>query len=169
MCTVLAKMMDIVDSQTRSRMMSTIRGRDTRPEMLLRSGLQRLGLRHRLGDSYRWKGKLLPGRPDLVYPRYRAVIQANGCFWHRHNCHLFRWPGTRRDFWRQKLEENARRDARNIVKLEQMGWRVLTVWECSLKGKTRREMEEVLNTAANWVQFDCGSASIEGIDLQSAQ
>ena len=156
--------MDIVDRQTRSRMMSTIRGRDTGPEMLLRSGLQRLGLRHRLGDSYQWQGKLLPGRPDLVYPRYRAVIQVNGCFWHRHNCHLFNWPGTRREFWRQKLGENAERDARNCAKLEQMGWRVLTVWECSLKGKARRAPEEVVHTAANWVQFDRGSASIEGIN-----
>ena len=149
MCTVMADLMDIVDSQTRSRMMSGIRGRDTRPEMLLRRGLKWLGLRHRLGGSYRWQGKLLPGRPDLVYPRYRAVIQVNGCFWHRHNCHLFKWLGTRRQFWRQKLEESAQRDARNCAKLEQMGWRVLPGWECSLKEKTRRQTEEVAHTAAN--------------------
>ena len=160
--------MDIVDSQTRSRMMSTIRGRDTKPEMLLRSGLQRLGLRHRLGNSYRWQGKLLPGRPDLVYPRYRAVIQVNGCFWASSQLppvQMARHPvaisGDR------SLRENAKRDARNIVKLEQMGWRVLTVWECSLKGKTRRQTDEVVHTAANWVQFDGDSASIEGTDLGS--
>lgn len=156
--------MDIVDSRTRSRMMSSIRGQDTKPEMVLRVGLQKLGLRHRLGSSYRWEGKLLPGRPDLVYPRYRAVIQVNGCFWHRHDCHLFKWPGTRQSFWRRKLEENAERDLRNLALLEKAGWRVLTVWECSLKGKTRREMEEVLHTAANWVQFDRSSACIEGTD-----
>lgn len=154
--------MDIVDSNTRSRMMSGIRGRDTKPELLLRSGLQRLGLRHRLGNKYRWQKQLLPGRPDLVYPKYRAVIQVNGCFWHRHDCHLFKWPQTRQEFWQQKLNGNAARDERNRLKLEQIGWRVLTVWECSLKGKTRREAEEVIRTAANWVQFGDQSALIEG-------
>ena len=162
MYTVQAYLMDIVNSQVRSRMMSGIRGRDTQPELLLRGGLHRLGLRHRLGSKYRWQEKLLPGRPDLVYPRYRAVIQVNGCFWHRHDCHLFKWPQTRQEFWQQKLDGNAARDENNKLKLEEMGWRVLTGWECSLQGRARRDMEEVLHTAANWVQFDNRSACIEG-------
>lgn len=155
-------MMDNVDSQTRSRMMSGIRGKDTRPELLLRSGLHRLGFRHRLGTTYRWHGKLLPGRPDLVYPKYKAVIQVNGCFWHRHKCHLFKWPGTREEFWRKKLSDNAARDSRNNKELELLGWRVLVVWECAVKGRTRRNYTEVINTAANWLQFDTTSAEISG-------
>ena len=144
--------------------MAGIRGGDTRPEMLIRRGLFRMGFRHRLGKTYRYQGKLLPGRPDLVYPRYRAVIEVNGCFWHRHNCHLFKWPDTRREFWRQKLSENAARDARNREKLERMGWRVLTIWECALKGRSSRDYAEVINTAANWLQFDTASAEIRGTD-----
>ena len=155
--------MDIVDSQTRSRMMSGIRGQDTQPEMTLRTGLHRLGFRYRLGSAYRWRGKKLQGKPDLVFPKYRAVIQVNGCFWHRHDCHLFKWPTTRREFWREKLNANAKRDRRNQEALEELGWRVLTIWECALKGKTRRSTNEVIQTAANWIQFDTVSASIEGI------
>ena len=155
-------MMDNVDSQTRSRMMSGIRGKDTSPELLLRSGLQRLGFRHRLGTTYRWHGKLLPGKPDLVFPKYRAVIQVNGCFWHRHECHLFKWPGTREEFWRKKLSDNAARDSRNNKELEQLGWRVLVVWECAVKGRTKRNHAEVINTAANWLQYDIASAEISG-------
>jgi DNA mismatch endonuclease (patch repair protein) len=144
-------------------MMAGIRGEDTRPEMLIRRGLFQLGFRHRLGKNYRYQGKLLPGRPDLVYRKYRAVIQVNGCFWHRHDCHLFKWPDTRKDFWLRKLSENAVRDVSNLEQLEARGWRVLTVWECALKGKWRREPGEVINTAANWLQFDVASAEIEGV------
>jgi DNA mismatch endonuclease (patch repair protein) len=155
-------MADNVDASTRSRMMSGIKRRDTKPELVLRRGLQQLGFRHRLGENYRSDGSLLPGKPDLVYPKYRAVVQVNGCFWHRHNCHLFRWPSTREPFWREKLTGNASRDARNIKKLEEDGWRVLVVWECSLKGRTRRSCAEVVNTAGNWLQFDLASAEIDG-------
>lgn len=155
-------MADVVDIQTRSRMMAGIKGGDTRPEFLMRTGLQRLGFRHRLGRNYRWNGKLLPGRPDLVFPKYRAAIQVNGCFWHRHNCHLFKWPKTRHRFWKQKLEGNAARDAKNIAALEIMGWKVLTVWECALKGRHKRRLPEVIHTAAHWIQFGEDSAAIEG-------
>lgn len=155
-------MTDIVDTDTRSRMMSGIKRRDTKPELMLRGGMQQLGFRHRLGESYRCDDRLLPGKPDLVYPKYRAVVQVNGCFWHRHSCHLFHWPSTRVEFWREKLNANAARDACNLNKLEEGGWRVLVVWECSVKGKTRRPISEVIQTAANWIQFGKGSASIEG-------
>lgn len=155
-------MVDIVDAKTRSRMMSGIRDRDTRPEMIIRRGLQRLGFRHRLGSTYRVAGKLLPGRPDLVFPRFGAVIQVNGCFWHRHDCYLFRWPETRAEFWRTKLEENVRRDERNQKKLEMMGWKVLVIWECALKNSSDSDVANVLHMAANWIQFDTQSASIRG-------
>ena len=144
--------------------MSGIRGKNTKPEMLFRRGLQRLGFRHRLGSTYRYKGQLLPGRPDLVYPKYRAVIQVNGCFWHRHGCNLFKWPLTRRQFWHKKLSGNAERDTRNLALLEQHGWRVLTIWECALKGERRREYAEVIYTAANWLQFEASSSEMEGVE-----
>ena len=151
MYTDQAHLMDKVDSRTRSRMMSGIRDRDTNPELLVRSGLQRLGFRHRLGTSYRWHGKLLPGRPDLVFPKYRAVIQVNGCFWHCHQCHLFKWPKTRQEFWEKKLEDNAKRDIRNINALEEQGWRVLTLWECAIKGKERGNPEQIIQEIEDWL------------------
>lgn len=116
--------MDIVSRKTRSRMMSGIRGKNTAPEMLVRSIAHRLGLRFRLHD------RRLPGCPDLVLPRHRAVILVQGCFWHRHDCRLAAMPKTRTAFWAAKFEANQRRDRRNRNQLEQQGWRVLEVWEC---------------------------------------
>ena len=89
-------MIDVVDKATRSRMMAGIRGKDTKPELVLRRALHHLGLRYRLHVSG------LPGRPDMALPKYRAAIEVQGCFWHRHKCHLFKWPLTRKDFWRKK-------------------------------------------------------------------
>ena len=107
--------------------MSGIRGTDTKPELVLRRGLHQLGFRYRLHD------RRLPGTPDLVFPRYNAVIFVNGCFWHGHDCHLFRWPKTREKFWKSKITGNMQRDTRNWGLLEAEGWRILVVWECALK------------------------------------
>ena len=93
-------MADVVDRKTRSRMMSGIRGKNTRPELLIRKGLHARGFRFRLHD------KRLPGKPDLVLPKYSAVIFVHGCFWHGHDCHLFKWPQSRREFWRKKITRN---------------------------------------------------------------
>ncbi len=133
--------------------MSGIRGKDTRPEMVLRRGLHTLGFRYRLHD------RRLPGRPDLCFPKHRAVIFVNGCFWHGHDCHLFRLPTTRREFWQQKIEGNRERDAATRTALLAGGWRVLTVWECALKGRHRLLLDEVLDAAANWL----ANGSEEGI------
>jgi DNA mismatch endonuclease, patch repair protein len=119
---------DIVDPATRSRMMSRIRGKDTSPEKIVRSGLHGLGYRFRLHDPK------LPGRPDLVFRSRRAVIEIRGCFWHGHDCGLFRWPSTRSDFWRQKIVSNIDRDERNRFALLEAGWRLAVVWECQIKG-----------------------------------
>lgn len=139
-------MADIVSPEVRSRMMSGIRGRDTKPEMTLRKGLHALGLRFRLnaGD--------LPGRPDIVFPRYRAVIFANGCFWHGHDCALFKLPATRREFWQAKISANQTRDARALQALRSAGWRVAIVWECALRGKERVAPESICRTLANWIR-----------------
>lgn len=141
-------MPDVVDAPTRSRMMSGIRGRNTKPELLIRSGLHRLGFRFRLHDSR------LPGRPDLVFPARRAVIEVKGCFWHGHDCHLFRWPRSREEFWRTKIAANIERDERNRAALLAASWRVAEVWECQLKGKNRRPLDEGLGELASFLEGD---------------
>lgn len=125
--------------------MAGIRGKDTRPEMILRRGL------HARGYRFRLHVRRLPGSPDLVFPGRRAVIFVHGCFWHGHGCHLFRLPATRQEFWRAKIEGNVARDAAAEGALEADGWRVLTIWECALKGRERLPVEEVLDRAAKWL------------------
>ena len=144
-------MTDVVDKATRSRMMAGIRGKDTKPELVIRQGLHKRGFRFRLHD------KRLPGRPDLVLPKFRAVIQVQGCFWHGHECELFRWPTTRQKFWRDKITGNRARDKRNLNALEAMGWRCLVIWECALKGKNRQPAEKVIEWAADWLRLGAAS------------
>lgn len=138
-------MVDVVDAATRSRMMSGIRGKNTQPEMILRRGLHARGFRYRLHDRH------LPGSPDLVFPGRHAVIFIHGCFWHGHDCHLFRLPATRREFWEAKIEGNRTRDETAEVALLADGWRVLTIWECALRGRERLPVDEVLDRTANWL------------------
>lgn len=116
--------MDVVDTATRSRMMSGIRGKNTKPELLVRSHLHRKGLRFRLHAK-------LPGKPDLVFQKYKTVVFVHGCFWHRHkHCQYTTTPKTRARFWQDKFASNLKRDALAQAKLEAQGWRVLIVWEC---------------------------------------
>jgi DNA mismatch endonuclease (patch repair protein) len=130
--------MDIVSAKKRSEMMSGIKGRNTRPEMLVRSYLHAKGFRFRLHL------RDLPGSPDLVLPKYRACIFVHGCFWHRHQgCRYATTPATRADFWEQKLEGNVTRDHRNVQLLLEAGWRVLIVWECGLR--QRANLEDISN------------------------
>jgi DNA mismatch endonuclease (patch repair protein) len=137
-------------------MMAGIRGKHTRPEMVLRRGLHARGFRYRLHVGS------LPGSPDLVFPSRRAVIFVHGCFWHGHGCPLFRWPGSRVEFWRAKIEGNAARDAAARAALAAQGWRVLTIWECSLKGRGRLPVAQVLDTAALWLASSDSAAEIGG-------
>lgn len=149
-------MPDVVDPATRSRMMSGIRGKDTKPEVRIRKGLHRLGFRYRLHDPR------LPGKPDLVFPKYRAVILINGCFWHGHGCHMFKWPVQRADFWRAKIGSNRERDARHARALAAEEWRVLIIWECSLKGRTRLGADRVTALAAEWLRSGSTDGEISG-------
>ena len=137
--------------------MSGIRGKDTSQEILIRKALFRLGYRYRL----HYRG--LPGRPDLVLPKYRAVILINGCFWHGHGCHLFKWPKTRTEFWRKKISGNVERDQKNLVKYHEMGWRVLVVWECALKGRHRLEMDRIIPRVTNWLKRGKNDLVIQGV------
>jgi DNA mismatch endonuclease, patch repair protein len=121
-------MTDIVSSQKRSEMMSGIRGRNTRPELQVRSWLHAGGFRFRLHR------KDLPGSPDIVLPRHRVVIFVHGCFWHRHaGCRYATQPATRPEFWAHKFDANVQRDQRNQQALLKAGWRVLIIWECGLR------------------------------------
>ncbi len=139
-------MSDVVSAEKRSQMMSGISNKDTKPEIIIRKGLHARGYRFRLHVSY------LAGKPDLVLKKYSAVIFVNGCFWHAHDCHLFKWPKTRSEWWRSKLLGNAEKDKENIIKLRNDGWRVLVVWECAIKGKTRIPLEQILDKIVIWME-----------------
>lgn len=127
-------MTDVVDADTRSRMMSGIRHKNTKPEKQVRSLLHRQGLRFRLhGD--------LPGQPDLVFPKYRAVVFVHGCYWHRHRgCRYAATPATNKGFWQAKFKANVERDQRACAELRRMGWHPFIVWECSISPATMHEL-----------------------------
>ena len=132
-------MADVHSPATRSYNMSRIRGKDTKPELLVRQYLHANGLRYRL------HGKDLPGRPDLVLPRYRTVVFVHGCFWHGHEgCRYFVIPKTRTEVWQQKIGRNVANDFRQHGELASLGWRVLTVWECELRIPHRQATLETL-------------------------
>lgn len=138
-------MADIVDPFTRSRMMAGIKGRNTKPELLVRS------LLHKRGFRYRLHVKDLPGKPDIVLPRYRSVIFVHGCFWHGHQgCHLFKLPATRTEFWQEKILRNQTNDHRAVELLLASNWRVCIVWECSIRG-AKKDPERVVNTIIDWL------------------
>lgn len=121
-------MVDVVDKATRSRMMAGIRGKNTKPELVLRRALHRMGFRYRLHVTG------IPGRPDIVLPKYRAAIQVQGCFWHRHeNCPFATTPASNMQFWKKKFDETVKRDQRKLDALRLLGWRVAVIWECSIK------------------------------------
>lgn len=120
--------MDVHDKKTRSYNMSCIKGKNTKPEEIVRKYLFSLGFRYRKND------KRLPGTPDIVLPKYRTVIFVNGCFWHGHQgCRYFVVPKTNTEFWMNKIDANRARDQKKISELEAMGWRVIVIWECELK------------------------------------
>lgn len=134
-------MVDVVDTATRSRMMSGIRGRNTNPEVTLRHAL------HALGFRYRLHAKALPGKPDLVFPRFRATVFVHGCFWHRHeDCRFTTTPATRPEFWAAKFADNVGRDKRNLEALEKAGWRTAVIWECAIKAEGAKAIAAQIGT-----------------------
>ena len=126
-------MADNLTKEVRSMNMSHIRSKNSKPEEIVRKFLFANGFR------YRKNVKSLPGRPDIVLPKYHTVIFVNGCYWHKHNCSRFVWPTSNQEYWRQKILHNVERDKRNTDLLQQTGWNVLIVWECELKAKSRSE------------------------------
>ena len=151
-------MADIVDKQTRSRMMAGIKGKDTKPELVLRRAL------HARGFRYRLHSKTVPGRPDLVFPKHHAIVFVHGCFWHRHEgCRYTTTPSTRPEFWQAKFDANVARDRSVQDQLLDAGWRVATVWECAL----RRPEETALaaNLLAAWLRSSAAEIQIGNADV----
>lgn len=126
-------MADVLTKDQRHKNMSHIRGENTKPEEIVRYYLFSQGFRYRKNVSS------LPGKPDIVLPKYKTVIFVNGCFWHKHEgCNYFVWPKNNADFWKDKITKNVERDSRNIKALKEDGWHVIVVWECDLKSKEKR-------------------------------
>jgi DNA mismatch endonuclease (patch repair protein) len=136
---------DTVDRQTRSKIMASVRQKNTGAELLLRKRLHGIGLRYRLHD------RSLPGSPDLVFPRFHAVVFVHGCYWHSHGCYRSTVPETRHEFWIEKFQRNRSRDQRNENSLLHSGWRVLAVWECALLGKSALPPNEVTGRIHAWL------------------
>jgi DNA mismatch endonuclease (patch repair protein) len=152
-------MADIVDASTRSRMMSGIKSKNTKAEVEIRKSLFALGFRYRLHDTK------LPGKPDILFPRYKAVIFIHGCFWHAHDCHLFKIPATHIKFWKRKLKRNRQKDKENYEALRELGWRILAVWECSFRGKGKKrgiEINRISVRIAKWLRSNSNLLEIRG-------
>jgi DNA mismatch endonuclease (patch repair protein) len=125
--------------------MAAIRSKDTKPELKIRHALFSRGYRYRLHRQD------LPGKPDIVLPKYRAVIQVQGCFWHKHDCEHFKWPATRPEFWQRKIEGNVARDQKALYQLKIEGWRTLIIWECALKQRKDAKFEDLLDRMERWL------------------
>ncbi len=131
-------MTDTVDKVTRSRIMSSVQSKNTKLELEVRHRLFAMGFRYRLHVNK------LPGTPDLVFPKYRSIVFIHGCFWHYHGCHLSSIPKTRSSWWKKKLEDNAKRDSAVLFELQELGWRVLLIWECGFR-KPKIKRSEALD------------------------
>ncbi|MBR6981358.1 MAG: DNA mismatch endonuclease Vsr [Prevotella sp.] len=136
--------MDVFDKEKRHKVMSAIRAKNTKPEIIVRKYLFSRGFRYRLYH------KRLPGHPDLVMRKYRTCIFVNGCFWHGHdNCKAFKMPKTNTEFWKNKIERNKTRDKEGLVQLSKMGWHTIVVWECQLKPSIRLQTLTALEYTLN--------------------
>ena len=150
------EVVDKVSIDARSRNMAAIKGKDTKPELAIRRAL------HALGFRYRLHGTDLPGKPDMVFPKYKAVIQVNGCFWHGHDCGAARVPQSRVEYWAPKIERTKARDAAAVAAIDAMGWRSLTIWECCMRGKGSPGLEWAVETAARWLAEGGQTSQIPG-------
>src|SRR5579862_6612499 len=137
-------------------MMAGIRGKNTKPEIILRKGLHRRGFRYGLHSAD------VPGKPDMVFRSRRAAIFVHGCFWHGHNCRFFRLPGTRSEFWQKKIDSNRARDITVAKQLRAAGWRYMVIWECAIRGQKERVVERVLKQASLWLRSGTQNAEIKG-------
>lgn len=150
-------MVDIVSREVRSRMMASVRAKNTKPELAIRKELFRRGFRYRLHVAG------LPGKPDIVLPRYKTVIFVHGCFWHGHSCSLFRLPATRTAFWQEKISRNRHNDRLATAALAVAGWRIATVWECALKGAGRLGLVRTVDRIEEWLLTSQKNLEVYGL------
>jgi DNA mismatch endonuclease (patch repair protein) len=150
--------MDVLTPEQRQRCMARIKARNTKPEVLLRSALFARGLRYRLHQ------RSLPGTPDLVFPKFHAVVFIHGCFWHGHGCPLFVVPATNTEFWLNKIGVNRSRDEDARSALRDLRWRVLTVWECTLRGRKKLALDGLAGKIERWL---CGGSPLSEIPKRS--
>ena len=153
-------MADVHDKATRSKNMRAIATRDTAIEKRLATLLEGLGL------TFRVQVAELAGKPDFVLDAYRCVIFTHGCFWHHHACYLFKVPATRTDFWLEKIGKNVERDGRDTARLHELGWRVLIVWECALRGRLKLSDAALSERLEEWI---CGGGDTAQIDTRGIQ
>jgi len=153
---------DVHTPLQRSFNMSRIRGADTKPELVLRRGLHAHGLRYRLHV------RELPGTPDIVFASHKVAVFVHGCFWHGHECDMFRWPATRADFWRAKIGSNRQRDEHALKALRSAGWRTLVVWECALRGSRKLPAERVVEACVAFAHGTTKSKTIVGRHKRAA-
>ena len=144
-------MPDKMTIEQRHHNMAAIKGKDTKPEILVRKFLWARGFRYRLNHPR------LPGKPDIVLRKYRTCILVNGCFWHKHDCPRFVWPSSNQDYWIPKIQRNIERDRLNAAELQKKGWHIITVWECELKKKNRELRLERLLSEITLEDFDNGT------------
>lgn len=140
--------MDILTPESRHKVMSHIRSRDTSPEKAIRRELHRAGFRYRVCD------KKYPGKPDLIFPHYYCVIFINGCFWHAHEgCRYFVFPKSNQNFWQKKFQRNKERDAENLKYYQEQCWRICVVWECAIRGKDKKiKIEKATEQIIRWLE-----------------
>ncbi|MCS3462467.1 MULTISPECIES: very short patch repair endonuclease [Citrobacter] len=150
-------MADVHDKATRSKNMRAIATRDTAIEKRLSNVLTEQGVTFRVQDA------ALPGRPDFVVDDYQCVIFTHGCFWHHHECYLFKTPATRTQFWLAKIGKNVERDARDRERLQALGWRVLIIWECAIRGRKKLSDEALSERVVEWI---CSGGATAQIDTQ---
>lgn len=148
-------MADPLASHQRSSLMSRIRSKHTKPEMTVRRGLHSRGLRYQLHP------KMDFGKPDIFLPKWRTAVLVNGCFWHGHDCHLFQWPKSREEFWREKIGRNRERDKRMITALMEKGYFTALVWECGIRNTERAHLELEFNRLAAWIRDPGGPRIID--------
>jgi DNA mismatch endonuclease (patch repair protein) len=136
--------------------MSGIRSRNTKPELSVRKALHHRGFRYALHSNH------VPGKPDIAFPSRKAVIFVHGCFWHGHDCQLYRVPDTRREFWLAKIARNQKRDAEVGKKIQEAGWRQLVIWECAMRGKKKKPIDVIADAAATWLRTSKRYKEIRG-------
>ena len=143
-------------------MMAAVRSKNTGPEVEVRKALHRRGFRYRIHVAQ------LPGKPDIVLPKYKAVILVHGCFWHGHNCSMYHLPRTRTEFWSEKVEKNRRRDEKVRRGLCAEGWRCLILWECALRGPEKHGFDALIDEVVSWLRSGLSSMELRGRILSAS-